>query len=682
METLEVVYSNEDFESLQAFLADTDDLIEAMESNVLLLEDAQDKDIVNSVFRPMHTIKGTTGFLGLPHINRLSHETEFLLDDMRNERCAVSSHLINLLLNSIDMLKLMFQQLQAAIDQKKKVDEGWRIELTPLQYEPIVEAIQNARQAEETQEKREEEVDFTVPQLAREDAVEFIKKVTKGFNLLRSELQHFSHKTSPETLEIALKQLRQAAEAIQFTDLLTELNSLTNVIDFLYNGPEEMHEVMLQSARDSLRLVGKMIDPTPFLNDPGDAEPKKEEKPKDAPVQSRRASDRDDLASIRVPSERLDQFMNLIGELVIQKNLFENLATTLRTKNLNEESKSVKDAGMSVSRIVDELSSVMMTIRMIPVKTVFARFPRMVRDLSNQFDKKAKLVMEGEDTQLDKNVIEKIGDPLVHMIRNSLDHGLETPSEREAAGKSAEGTIRLRAISQSQQVTIQVMDDGKGLHRDPIGRKAIEKGLVSPEELQQMSDSEVYGMIMMPGFSTAEKLTEVSGRGVGMDVVRSNIEAIGGTVSLDSVSGEGTTISMTIPLTLTMTRGFEISCGKERFLLPMENVVETLRVPQSNVRGNGNGLMISYRDQVLPLLRLHEKLGLRPARAEEDMLRVVILSAAQSVYALEVDQVYREIEIVLKPLGVLGQIEGISGAAIQSDGSVCLVLNPIELLNL
>ena len=384
---------------------------------------------------------------------------------------------------------------------------------------------------------------------------------------------------------------------------------------------------------------------------------------------------------LRVDQQRIDAIMDLVGELVVAKNALPYLAKRAEEEfGVRPLAKEIKSQYAAINRLSDELQSAVMQIRMVPMSTVFQRFPRLVRDLARKLDKKIKLVLEGEDTEADKNVVEELADPLIHLIRNSLDHGLEMPEDRVAAGKSEQGTITLKAIPKDDQVIIEVSDDGKGIDPDIIKRKAYEKGVIDEEKLESISDHEALQLIFAAGFSTAEQVSDLSGRGVGMDVVRTVIQQSGGSVVALSEVGKGSTMRLTLPLSMAVTRVMMLEVGKQLYGISMDNIVETVRVPLADVQGIKQQKAIVLRDRLIPLFDLRNLLEVEKAK-ETDELAVLVMHHGDDEIGLIIDEFHEGIDIIQKPLeGVMAGFSFYSGTALLGDGKVLLVLNIPELI--
>ncbi|MBQ9537316.1 MAG: chemotaxis protein CheA, partial [Desulfovibrionaceae bacterium] len=388
-------------------------------------------------------------------------------------------------------------------------------------------------------------------------------------------------------------------------------------------------------------------------------------------------------STIRVDQWRLDHLMNSIGELIINRNRYTLIARSLESANninIAEVAQDISETTYAMARISDDLQDTIMKVRMVPVSSVFSRFPRLVRDLSRKSGKEVDLVMEGEETELDKSVVEVIGDPLVHLIRNSVDHGIESEEERLACGKPAKGRVTLRAFHKGNSVAIEIEDDGKGIDPEKMRAVAVRKGIISAEDAAQLDDSEARELIFAPGFSSAEKITDISGRGVGMDVVRTNIKNLKGSVNTYSEVGKGTKFTLILPLTLAIIDALMVNVAGQMYAIPLDAVAETTKIESVRLTDIKGRKAVTLRGDVLGIVELSEMLGLPPAKQLPDMLSVVVIHDNERRLGLVVDQLLERQEIVIKPLGAyLGDLQGISGATIMGDGSVILILDPHEI---
>jgi two-component system chemotaxis sensor kinase CheA len=370
--------------------------------------------------------------------------------------------------------------------------------------------------------------------------------------------------------------------------------------------------------------------------------------------------------------------MRVVGELLVARGAFPPMVRKLHDgADGAGVVKDLKEAGSNISRIADELQTSVMSIRMLPVKTVFQKFPRLVRDLARSLGKEVRLVIEGEGIELDKTILEQIGDPLVHVIRNAVDHGLETPEERRAKGKEAAGLLTLRARHEAGGVAIEVADDGRGLNADALKRKAVEKGLLTAEAADGMSEEAAFQLVFLPGLTTAAKVTDVSGRGVGMDVVRSNVRNLQGTIEIRSQAGRGTTLRIKLPTSLMISKGILLEAGAQQYILPLSNIRDMVKLPVEETHAYRGLTVAQVRGTIYSIFSLAEMLGLVPAPSRE--LSLAIVEAGTVKYGLVVDKFLTEVEVLVKPLtGGLKQCREFQGAAIMGDGRVVLVLNALE----
>jgi two-component system chemotaxis sensor kinase CheA len=382
--------------------------------------------------------------------------------------------------------------------------------------------------------------------------------------------------------------------------------------------------------------------------------------------------------------ERIDKIMTLAEELVLGRNRLLQLNTQLVAAHGEEELVNrLNEATAQVNMLTGELQESVMMMRMIPVSRVFARFPRMVRDLARDLNKQIELVVEDHDAEIDKSVADEIGDPLIHLIRNAVDHGVETPELRQQAGKDPRGTIRLSATHEANHIVLRIQDDGKGMDPVKLKQKAVERGILSAADAERMEDTEAYNLIFLPGFSMAQAITSVSGRGVGMDVVRTNITRLNGTIDLESVLGQGTTITIRLPLTLAIISGLQVGAAGEIFIVPLTAVIEALRISQDQVENLQGRQVILARDKVLPLINLAQVLQVPAAKSEKNEAYVVVTGLAERRMGILVDRLLGQVDVVIKALGdFVGPAQGIAGATILGDGRVRLILDVGKLMDL
>jgi two-component system, chemotaxis family, sensor kinase CheA len=579
---------------IQDFLAESEELLQRMDQDLVSLEAAPgDAELLNRIFRALHTIKGTSGFLGFEPIVRLSHRAEDVLNALRRGEVHLNQRMMDALLNVRDQLGHMLTDIR---------DGG-------LKQYPID-------------------------------------------NLL-TELELVQKSTS-ESLRLGEILVAQGAIAS---------DALQGVLDTQASSPkgQKLGELLVQGGLVSAADVGNAL-----LNQELAAKARAEAS---APT-------------MRVSVRKLDELINLIGELVLERNRLAQLSRELCAALASEELESALSQSVTrLSFITEELQGAGLNTRMVPIDAVFRRFPRLVRDVAHGLQKEVELELCGQETEIDKTMVELIGDPLVHLVRNSLDHGIELPEARTAAGKARQGKISLEARQEGDQIVISIADDGAGISSDRVLRKAIEKGLVTADRARELTSREILDFIFLPGFSTAEKVNDVSGRGVGMDVVRSNLKRLNGTIQVESVPGKGTTVRLRLPLTLAILPVLLVQVSDEAYALPLRAVIETSRVGSNDVHRVEGSEVLCLHGQTLPLLRLRKMLAVHAVDTEQPEQKAVVLLAGEKRIALLVDRLIGQESTVIKSLGAyLHQCAVAAGATIGGDGRVRLVLDPAGLL--
>jgi two-component system chemotaxis sensor kinase CheA len=501
-----------------------------------------------------------------------------------------------------------------------------------------------------------------------------------------------------ETQRIIVEKLKNIEDALLKTNILKSIfltieNGLTSLkrTDLL----KEIKEIAEKTTSNNLKPLEDWLnrvreaqpEPSKQLEEPKQPECLERPELPEQPEQIKPEPSATPITSrvLKVDEAKIDRLMNLVGEFVVAKNSLAYLAQKAdAVYGVPELAKELKAQYSVLNRISEEMQDAIMQVRMVPVSTVFQRFPRLVRDLSKKLGKKVKLILEGEETEADKNVIEALADPLIHIIRNSLDHGIEPPEERVAKGKPEIGTIILRAKQEADQVVIEVIDDGRGIDPEKVKLKAYEKGLISEEQFEKMKDTEALNLIFLPGFSTKEVASDLSGRGVGMDVVRTTVERFGGSVSVKSTLDRGTVVTLSLPLSMAVSHVMIIESACEKFGIPMENVVETVRVSKKDIQTIKGKMTTVLRNKVVPIFYLNALLDIdQPHLTNEDgEYAVLVLSVKGELIGVIVDRFHETADIILKPFtGFLAGLRLFSGTAIMGDGSVLLIINPKELMN-
>jgi two-component system chemotaxis sensor kinase CheA len=662
------------------FFEESFEALDSMEAALLKLDvGSPEAELINTIFRVAHSIKGGSATFGFAEIASFTHSLETLLDELRSGTLPVTVALSDLLLKSVDVMRAMLRAVQAKqpIDPQRVSDLQFDLEVAiARKSEPAPAAV-----------------------LPKSGASERIGAVKEGgapspaaprwrihFHPYRELLARGNDPLRMLRELAALGELEVRVDA-QMLPPLADVNPqdcyLTWSLELPGEVPEEAIRQVFEWAEGDCDLTIERLGGEP-QNLPASAQPAApavitpasapapQAAPRaDAPKAEASVSGLGDSGSIRVSVEKIDELMNTVGELVITQAMLSQLGSHFD----GPDAEKLRGGLAQLERNMRELQESVMRVRMLPISFVFSRFPRMVRDLAQRLGKQIELKLTGEQTELDKTVLEKIGDPLVHLVRNCIDHGIESPETRVTAGKSAEGTVHLDACHRGGNIAVEVSDDGGGLDKERILAKARARGLLGPDDV--LTDAEVYDLIFVPGFSTAEKTTDLSGRGVGMDVVRRNVKELGGKVDVKSEPGRGSRFTITLPLTLAIVDGQSVAVGTETYIVPLISIVESMQLKATGVtRLSGHNEVLSFRGDYLPIIRLHELFGVEPrSRALHEGLVVVAEGDGRRV-GLFVDDLLGQQQVVIKSLEAnYGHIEGVSGATILGDGSVALILD-------
>ncbi len=680
----------------QVFFEESFEGLDAMESGLLNLDMGDfDAEAINTIFRATHSIKGGSGTFGFTEVAEFTHVMEALLDEMRDGRRQVTQGAVEILLGSVDCLREMLTAIQSSqeidsarvAEHKQALDreldsggvagsvlanepafqrpgdasavadtvvQGWRIA-----FSPHVHLLKTGNDPVRMFRELAELGELTVK-------VDF--QGVPDFQQLDPEECHLSWDLQI-TGDISREQIDDVFDWVE-EDCDLAVQQLT-----AQPGVEEKSE---DTGQDRSEPAVQKLQAAEVASPPNNEEPasrRREQKPaaKKAPAKPAGSS------SIRVDTEKIDNLINMVGELVITQSMLSLVGEQFSINRMDQ----LKSGLAQLERHTRELQESVMNIRMLPINFVFTRFPRLVHDLSAKMGKKIILEMTGEQTEVDKTVIELISDPLVHLVRNSLDHGIEMPEQRLAAGKPETGRITLNAYHRGGNIVIEVCDDGRGLDKEKLLAKAIEKGLV--EDNIPMTDQQVFELIFMPGFSTAEQLSDISGRGVGMDVVRKNIQTLGGNIEIQSEQGRGSVFAIHLPLTLAILDGQSIAVGDETYIVPLVSIIESINVSEDMVnRVAGKGETFRLREEYLPIIRMHEIFGVENVRAKKLCEGLVVVVEGQGVRCgLFIDDLLSQQQVVIKSLEAnFRRVEGVSGATILGDGSVALILDIPGLVRL
>jgi len=677
-------------DDIKVFIQEAEELIQKLDENVLVLEkEGQNPELIQEIFRAAHTLKGSSGMLGHERMAELTHAMETLFDKVRKDELSVTTELIDLLLDGLDALKVL-------------KDECYTMQMSEVDIQTLSEQILAFAEGNSVKEIEEDDKEQAAISLDDKELDEIDRAGMAGSDTFIVKV------AVAEDCGMPSVRLFQVIEELQALGKIIKSNPSTDSIEAGDCGPEI--EIIIAASEDQSRVestIKAISEISSFSVEAYQAETEQEDSqstetaiPEDIVDQriadlgpearGKGAQDVSQVRSnavktVRVDVERLDHLMNLVGELVIGKTRLLQIGTDLADNyHLGEISGSLNEVTTQIGQITNELQEEVMRARMLPIEQVFNKFPRLIRDLARTANKQINFVVEGKETEIDRSVLEEIGDPLIHILRNAIDHGVEPPEDREKAGKPPEGNVYLGARHEESHIVVEVSDDGRGIDPQKLKEKAISKGLLTPDMAEKMSDRDAFDLIFLSGFSTAQKITEISGRGVGMDVVKNNIKKINGTVEIDSELGKGTKFTIKLPLTLVIVDALIVVLSKKLYAVPLGMVKEVLRLAHGDIKRIDKLETILLRGSVLPLLRLSELFGqtTESERGDGEGLHVVVIGYGENKVGVVVDHLVSKMEIMIKPLGdYMREVDGISGATILGDGKVALVLDPVSLVS-
>lgn len=677
---------------LEVFIEESKEHLQACNEKLLELEkNPQDISIVNEIFRSAHTLKGMSATMGYEDLASLTHQMENVLDAIRNHRISVTPEILDVIFLAVDDLEAMVQSIAEGGDGKRDVsDVVHKLKLIekgekPIQQKSNEEVAAAAIETPAATIGSYDEFELTVLKQSKEQGFEAyeITVALREDCLLKAARVYMIFEVLEKMGEVikavpSVEQLEEEQFDHEFTVTFITKEQREDIEKKIMKVSEvEKVKAVPLSFEDFRTTEEEFEAPDNSRSDQTDSESSpgtKNSQSNEAALSKKTAAKQSPTSSktIRVNIERLDILMNLFEELVIDRGRLEQISRELKHQELHETVERM-------SRISGDLQNIILNMRMVPVENVFNRFPRMVRQLARELNKKIELEIIGAETELDRTVIDEIGDPLVHLLRNAIDHGIETPEVRKANGKNEVGTIVLRAYHSGNHVFIEIEDDGAGISKEKILNKAISKGIINEQTAAGLTDKQVYELIFASGFSTAEKISDISGRGVGLDVVKNTIESLGGSVSIDSKEGEGSIFSIQLPLTLSIISVMLVEIKKEKYAIPLSSIIETAIVKREEIFNAHNQKVIDFRGRVVPLLFLKDIFEV-PAWDEEDnddeFHSVVIVRKGDKMAGLVVDSFIGQQEIVLKSLGnYLTNVFAISGATILGDGQVALIVD-------
>ncbi len=673
---------------LQIFIEESKDNLQTLNENLLNLENnPSDTETVNAIFRVAHTLKGMAGTMGFTKMQKLTHTLENVLSEIRADNLTVDSNMVDILFQSLDGLENYVEEItntgsEGTEDYINLINELGKL----IENKSDAPGEVGALDASKTEEKEKGQAEEAQNLIKLPESQELVKNnaLSMGMNvyqitielsdncvlksarafIIYTDLENMGEiiHSNPSTQDIEDEKFDK-----EFTVVLVTKEPREKVEEAVSNASEV--EKATVSAFTSQGIVVEAVQQQEQKVEVKENNSSNEQQPNQ--VAKQQISNK----TVRVNIDRLDTLMNLVSELIIVKTQLEGLDV-----KESEVENNYHDSVEYLERITTSLHDAVMKVRMVPVETVFNRFPRMIRDVSRKLGKEIELVMSGEETELDRTVIDEIGDPLIHLLRNAADHGLETTEERVSIGKPKKGTIKLQAYQDGNSVVIEVEDDGKGINVNKIKNKAIEKGTVTKEEAATMTEKEIVELLFKPSFSTAEKISDLSGRGVGLDVVKSKITALGGHVEVETEFGKGSKFIVRLPLTLAIIQALMINIADEKYAIPLSNIQNIEDVHKDDIKLVQNQEVIVVRDEIIPIIRLREVLGLKEEE-DKEMMMVVIVKKGEKQVGFIVDSLIGQQEIVIKSLGkYLSGIDIIAGATILGNGEVALILDVNSLI--
>ena len=684
-----------DEEILQDFLIEAGEILEALSEQLVELEnDPDNADLLNAIFRGFHTVKGGAGFLSLTELVDACHGAENVFDILRNGQRSVTPELMDVILQALDTINEMFALVQNR-EQPEPADPALLAELHRLSEPEGAESAPAAPVVEEHEPEIFQEVEVAAEATGSDEEM-----TEDEFEALLDELHGPGNSAAAASKPAATPSNSDEITDDEFESLLDELHGQgafkTSTKDAASNqsaGSDEINDNEFEALLDELHGKGKAPSAaTPVAKPVAKTEAPKPQAAKPAPQPAAKpaakapakpaAKDKKPAApaasqaetTVRVDTKRLDQIMNMVGELVLVRNRLTSLGLT-------KEDEELTKAVSNLDAVTTDLQGAVMKTRMQPIKKVFGRFPRVVRDLARSLNKEIKLILEGEETDLDKNLVEALADPLVHLVRNSVDHGIEEPHVREANGKQREGTVILSASQEGDHILLTIRDDGAGMNAEKLKQIAIDRGVLDAEAAARMPEKEAFNLIFAPGFSTKTEISEVSGRGVGMDVVKTKITQLNGTVNIDSEMGVGTVLEIKVPLTLAILPTLMVVVGEQIFALPLAGVNEIFHLDLTNTNVVDGQLTIIVREKAIPLFYLDQWLVKGAENKPRDNGHVVIVQLGTQQVGFVVDSLIGQEEVVIKPLDrLLHGTPGMAGATITSDGGIALILDVPSML--
>ena len=690
---------------LEIFLDETKEHLQSLSDQFMILEQEPDNmDTINEIFRSAHTLKGMAGKMGYKRMQTLTHDMENVFSEVRNNTIKVDGAMVDLLFQCLDALEEYTENIQNTGDEGTNDNEH----LIKALNDYLAKNSGDGAPQPAKEEKKEPAKEEPKQEAGADPGKEKWREIKLGDteHTVIAEAKKQGKKCLGVTVYVQESCILKAARAFLVYKALEELGDMIvsvpsaqdiedehfefdfSVIILTDADVETVKNAILNVSEIEAAYVGEVepVQPEEAVKPAAiaEAQPKEEEQPKKAaPAAPAKAADKKPISkpivnrTVRVDIEKLDVLMNLVSELIIAKNSLVSTSSQegiLTNNTFNEQIEYLES-------VTTNLHESVMKVRMVPIETVVQKFPKMIRDLSKKLDKKMQLIMSGEETELDRTVVDEIGDPLMHLLRNSADHGLESAEVRKERGKPEVGSIFLNAYQDGNNVIIEVRDDGNGIDVEAVKKKAIERGTITPEQAENMADKDVIGLLFLPSFSTSEKVTDVSGRGVGLDVVKSKIESLSGEVEVKTKLGEGSTFIIRLPLTLAIIQALMVEVGGEKYAIPLGSIQTIEDVEPAEIKYVQAKEVINLRGTVIPLIRLNEVLDNESTKKPDENLLVIIVKKGDKLAGLVVDELMGQQEIVIKSLGnYINKNKIISGATILGDGEIALILDTNALL--
>lgn len=681
---------------LEIFIDETKEHLQSLNEQLLILEkEPENTETINEIFRAAHSLKGMAGTMGYKRMQRLTHDMENVFSEIRNSKMKVTANLVDVLFKGLDALESYLANIQNTADEGTEDNDAIIAQLNQILNEGVGTAAQEAESTatvsnEVQKAENNEKEKYKHLQLAEHEVHACKKALEMGQNVfgITVYIQETCILKAARAFLI-FKSLEDMGEIIKSNPEVQDIEDEKFDFDFslIFLTKESLDKVktailhvseVKEVLADNFVLEEKQVQKVEEKSEETVLEKKAEANEKAAAPSKQVAKNQQTQKpvvnrSVRVDIEKLDVLMNLVSELIIAKN---GLVSISNTENSNTHTSSFNEQIEYLERVTTNLHESVMKVRMVPIESVVNRFPRMIRDLSKKLNKKMELYMTGEDTELDRTVIDEIGDPLMHLLRNAADHGLESNEDRVKAGKPEVGSIFLDAYQDGNNVVIEVRDDGAGIDVNKVKRKAIERGILTEEQAASMTEHEAIDLLFQPSFSTSDKITDVSGRGVGLDVVKTKIEALGGDLETKTTAGGGSTFTIRLPLTLAIIQGLMVDIGAEKYAIPLGSIETIEDVGLDEIKHVQTKEVINLRGKVIPLVRLADVLDVEPVETTSDRLTVVIVSKGERLAGLIVDNLIGQQEIVIKSIGkYINNNKIIGGATILGDGEVALILD-------